>query len=121
MTKITVENVAQAGIVGAGGAGFPTYVKLGAKADAVLINAAECEPLLHKDKEVLRARADDVLAGLAATMRLVGADRGIVGVKEKYTDVIELLRLRGAATAAAEPPDEPPGTVDVSQGFFTPP
>ena len=94
MTKITVDNVARAGIVGAGGAGFPTHVKLAAKADAVLINAAECEPLLHKDKEVLRAEADGVLEGLAAAMRLVGADRGVVGIKYKYTEVIELLRSK---------------------------
>ena len=50
MTKITLNKIAEAGVVGAGGAGFPTHVKLAAKADTVLINAAECEPLLHKDK-----------------------------------------------------------------------
>ncbi|MBN1912148.1 MAG: SLBB domain-containing protein [Pirellulales bacterium] len=92
MAKITVEDVAQAGVVGAGGAGFPTHVKLAAKADTVLINAAECEPLLHKDKELLRAEADGVLAGLAEGMRLVGAPRGVIGIKEKYTEVIDLLR-----------------------------
>ncbi|HBO43590.1 MAG TPA: hypothetical protein DD670_06605 [Planctomycetaceae bacterium] len=91
MPKITVENIAEAGVVGAGGAGFPTHVKFAAKADTVLINAAECEPLLHKDKEVLRAHADAVLEGLAAGMSLVGASRGIVGIKEKYEDVIRLL------------------------------
>ncbi|MBN1590133.1 MAG: SLBB domain-containing protein [Pirellulales bacterium] len=94
MSKITVEDIAQAGIVGAGGAGFPTHVKFSAKADTVLINAAECEPLLHKDKEVLRAHADEVLAGLAVGMELAGAERGIVGIKEKYQDVIDLLRPR---------------------------
>ena len=91
MTKISREQVAEAGVVGAGGAGFPTHVKLAGKADTVLVNAAECEPLLHKDKEVLREYADEVLAGLAAAMELVGAERGVVGIKGKYTDVIELL------------------------------
>ena len=62
MLKITVEDVARAGVVGAGGAGFPTHVKLAAEADTVLINAAECEPLLHKDKEVLRGYSDAVTA-----------------------------------------------------------
>ena len=61
MPKVFVEQIAEAGVVGAGGAGFPTHVKLAAKADTVLINAAECEPLLHKDKEVLREYADGVL------------------------------------------------------------
>ncbi|MEN6557808.1 MAG: 4Fe-4S dicluster domain-containing protein [Thermoguttaceae bacterium] len=91
---MTVSDIFEAGVVGAGGAGFPTHVKLSGKADTVLINAAECEPLLHKDKELLRAQADDVLTGLATAMRLVGAPRGVVGIKEKYHDVIELLRSK---------------------------
>ncbi len=94
MTKITQELIAEAGIVGAGGAGFPTHVKLSGKADTVIINAAECEPLLHKDKEVLRAEADGVIAGLATAMELVGAQRGMIGIKGKYADVIELLKTR---------------------------
>ena len=89
--EISIQQVAEAGVVGAGGAGFPTHVKLAGKADTVLINAAECEPLLHKDKEVLREYADEVIAGTAAGMRLVGASRGIVGIKGKYDDVIDLL------------------------------
>jgi len=97
MGRITVEQVAEAGVVGAGGAGFPTHVKLAAQADTVLINAAECEPLLHKDKEVLRAYVDLVLEGLAAAMELVGAQRGIIGIKGKYHDVIDLLRPKLAA------------------------
>lgn len=92
MTNITQELIAEAGIVGAGGAGFPTHVKLAGKADTVIINAAECEPLLHKDKEVLRAEAEGVIAGLATAMELVGAERGIIGIKGKYQDVIELLQ-----------------------------
>jgi len=92
--QITVEQIADAGVVGAGGAGFPTHVKLAARADTVLINAAECEPLLHKDKEVLRAYADEVFAGMAVAMRLVGADRAVIGVKEKYGDVIAMLRAK---------------------------
>ncbi len=91
MTEISAEQIAAAGVVGAGGAGFPTHVKLASAADTVLINAAECEPLLHKDKELLLCHADDVLGGTAMAMRLTGAARGVIGVKEKYTDVIELL------------------------------
>jgi Na+-translocating ferredoxin:NAD+ oxidoreductase RnfC subunit len=97
MTKVTLEQIAEAGVVGAGGAGFPTHVKLAAKADTVLVNAAECEPLLHKDKEVLRQYADAVLEGLAMAMGLVGADRGVIGVKGKYQEVIDVLRPKLAA------------------------
>ncbi|MFO0889004.1 MAG: SLBB domain-containing protein [Isosphaeraceae bacterium] len=93
-TTIDLSAIAEAGVVGAGGAGFPTHVKLAGKADAVLINAAECEPLLHKDKEVLHAYGDQVLAGLQVAMRLVGASEGWVGIKEKYHDVIDALRPR---------------------------
>ena len=91
MAGVTVQDIASAGVVGAGGAGFPTHVKLSAKADTVLINAAECEPLLHKDKEVLRNYAQPVIEGLLAAMKLVGAARGVIGIKEKYQDVIALL------------------------------
>ncbi len=97
MSAITVDTVRSAGVVGAGGAGFPTHVKLSAKADTVIINAAECEPLLHKDKEVLKAYVDGVLAGLAAAMKLTGAARGIVGIKEKYGDVIAALQPKLSA------------------------
>ncbi len=103
MSKITLEQVAEAGVVGAGGAGFPTHVKLAAKADTVLVNAAECEPLLHKDKEVLRACVDQVLEGLAAAVELVGAKRGIVGIKGKYEDVIDLVRSKLAANMEVVP------------------
>ena len=71
MANITVEDIAEAGVVGAGGAGFPTHVKLSGKADSLLLNAAECEPLLHKDKEVLREFADAVIEGMDAGMKLV--------------------------------------------------
>ncbi len=91
-STVSIEQIANAGVVGAGGAGFPTHVKLSAKADTVIINAAECEPLLHKDKEVLRHFTEPVLAGLAAAMNLMGARRGVIGIKEKYADVIEKLR-----------------------------
>jgi Na+-translocating ferredoxin:NAD+ oxidoreductase RnfC subunit len=92
MVNISVQDIAEAGVVGAGGAGFPTHVKLSGKADSLLLNAAECEPLLHKDKEVLREFADAVIEGMDAGMKLVGAGRGIIGVKEKYRYVIDLLQ-----------------------------
>ena len=103
MTNISVESVAQAGVVGAGGAGFPTHVKLAAAADTVLINAAECEPLLHKDKEVLRNHTDAVVDGLAAAVDSVGAKKGIIGIKSKYTDVIELIEPKLAANMDVHP------------------
>ncbi len=92
MPSITVADIAEAGVVGAGGAGFPTHVKLSGRADTVLINAAECEPLLHKDKELLQEYADQVVEGLQTAMSLVGAQAGRIGIKEKYQQVIDRLR-----------------------------
>ena len=82
----------KAGIVGAGGAGFPVYVKLRARADTVIANGAECEPLLHKDKELMRARVDAVMRGLLLAGEAVGARRLIVGLKEKYADVVGVVK-----------------------------
>ena len=89
-----IDTARQLGIVGAGGAGFPTYVKLSAPADTVILNAAECEPLLHKDKELLKAFPDEIVRGLDEVREAVGADRACIGIKEKYEDVIELLQPR---------------------------
>ncbi len=94
MPGITVEQVQSCGVVGAGGGGFPTHVKLRAKAEFILLNAAECEPLLHKDKEMLRAYPDEIIMGLAEAGRLVGAQEAVIGIKHKYHDVIDLLRSK---------------------------
>ncbi len=89
-----MQHIENLGIVGAGGAGFPLAKKLAAKAEIYLVNAAECEPLLHKDKEMIHAYADEMFEGLRIGMEAVGAREGIVGIKEKYTDVIELLKKK---------------------------
>lgn len=88
----SVEAIESWGVVGAGGGGFPTHVKLRAKAEFILLNAAECEPLLHKDKELLRVYPDQVIAGLRQAQLFVGAREAVIGIKGKYKDVIELLR-----------------------------
>jgi Na+-translocating ferredoxin:NAD+ oxidoreductase RnfC subunit len=93
-TVSSVEAIQSWGVVGAGGAGFPTHVKLNARADVVLLNAAECEPLLHKDKEVLNVYCDETLSGLETARQLVGAEEAVIGIKGKYHDVIEAVRRR---------------------------
>jgi Na+-translocating ferredoxin:NAD+ oxidoreductase RnfC subunit len=79
------------GVVGAGGAGFPTYVKLQSRVDTLIVNAAECEPLLHKDKELLRAYTEEIVHAARWVQQLVGATRCIVGIKGKYADVVAAL------------------------------
>lgn len=80
-----------AGVVGAGGAGFPTYVKFGAKADIFLVNAAECEPLLKVDQQLMVLHAKQLIRGLVLGMQATGATEGIVALKSKYTDVIAAI------------------------------
>jgi len=85
--------IREAGVVGAGGAGFPSYVKAASKADTVIVNAAECEPLLQKDQEILEHFTDEVLEGLRLLMRSTGASRGVLAVKEKHRKLIDKLGL----------------------------
>src|ERR1035437_6666045 len=91
VTSITPCRVAELGIVGAGGGGFPTAVKLGTRVPLVIANAAECEPLLHKDKELLHYQADPFLRGMAQAMEMVGAQQGVIGINGKYLDIIAAL------------------------------
>ena len=64
-----VEQVRRAGVVGAGGGGFPTHVKLAAKADTVIANGAECEPLLHKDAVVMEHQAAQIIKACSSPWR----------------------------------------------------
>jgi Na+-translocating ferredoxin:NAD+ oxidoreductase RnfC subunit len=93
----TLDRIAELGIVGAGGGGFPTAVKLKTPASILIANAAECEPLLHKDKELLHHHAGPFLRGMQMAMQLVGAREGVVGVKEKYQDIIAALEAQAPA------------------------
>ena len=91
-----VSIVKEAGIVGMGGAGFPTYVKLqpGKPIEAVLINACECEPMLTADHRVLLEQADDVIYGLKAVMKAVAAPKGILVIEDNKPDAIELMQAK---------------------------
>ncbi|MDC0935367.1 SLBB domain-containing protein, partial [Pirellulales bacterium] len=82
-------HIRSAGVVGAGGAGFPTYQKLDAQVDWIIANGAECEPLLQKDREVMRRDAADMLRGLELMRELTGASRVTVAVKRKNEDIVE--------------------------------
>ncbi len=88
---MNLDTIKKNGVVGAGGAGFPTHVKLTANAEYLIMNAAECEPLLHKDKELLLHYTEKVLKGFEIAMQLSGAQYGIIGIKEKYSELIECI------------------------------
>ncbi|HBB66485.1 MAG: hypothetical protein A2X28_06560 [Elusimicrobia bacterium GWA2_56_46] len=80
-----------AGVVGAGGAGFPAYIKARSRAEYVLANAAECEPLLKKDRTLLEYHPEKVFDGLELMMRSTGAAAGILGIKKKHEKLIRRL------------------------------
>ena len=90
MTKII--DLKENGVVGAGGAGFPTYKKFEIPVEVFIVNAAECEPLLHKDKQILEHRTDTFFQGLSRCMKLVSAQKAIIGIKKKYTHLVQLLQ-----------------------------
>ena len=99
-----IDIVKNAGIVGMGGAGFPTYVKLnpGKPIDAVLVNACECEPMLTADHRMLLEFADDIIFGLLAEMKTVAAPKGIIVIEENKPDAIALLREKTAGIDGIE-------------------
>jgi Na+-translocating ferredoxin:NAD+ oxidoreductase RnfC subunit len=86
-----IEQVIKAGVVGAGGGGFPAHVKLAGRADTVIANGAECEPLLHKDAAVMERRAAEVVAGVQLVMQAVGARDGMIGIKAKKKSAIAAM------------------------------
>lgn len=92
MATNLLDKVKKAGVVGAGGAGFPTWKKLDAHVDCVVANGAECEPLLHNDQYLMAREADSVVRGIELAMKATGAARGIIALKEKYTDAVTSLR-----------------------------
>ena len=93
-----IEIVKEAGIVGMGGAGFPTYVKLkpGKPIEAVLVNACECEPMLTADHRVLLEYADEIIYGLKAVMKTVDSPRGVIVIEDNKPDAIELMQSKVA-------------------------
>lgn len=92
MTLSFIDTVKDAGIVGAGGAGFPTHVKLNAKAEYFIVNAAECEPLIETDKYLCRTFADQIVEAITATAAHIGASRKVIALKGKYKEEIASLK-----------------------------
>lgn len=80
----------QNGIVGAGGAGFPAYGKLSPAADVILLNCAECEPLLTLHRQVLAEHAQEILKALHLVARTLDAE-AVIGIKSEYKRTVRAL------------------------------
>lgn len=91
-----LQAVQQAGIVGLGGAAFPTHAKLKVpedhRVDTVIVNGAECEPYLSTDHRVMLEQGDDIVHGLRYVLRVSGAQQAIVAVEANKPDAAEALR-----------------------------
>lgn len=81
----------QAGIVGAGGAGFPTYAKLDERAETIILNCAECEPLLKLHRQLLEKYAQEIVETFHMIGQAVGAKEVVIGIKKAYIKTIDAL------------------------------
>ena len=81
----------EAGVVGAGGAGFPTYAKLSEKADTLILNCAECEPLLRLHRQVLKLYTYEILSTLYEISKLTGIKDIIIGIKASYKETVDAI------------------------------
>lgn len=90
--KEIIDKIAAAGIVGMGGATFPTQVKLlpppGNKADIVIINAVECEPYLTADHSLMMEKGEEVLAGVSILMKAANVKKAVIGIENNKPDAI---------------------------------
>lgn len=79
------------GIVGAGGAGFPAYAKMTDKADTVILNCVECEPLLKLHRQLLATHTEEIIQMLDAVRESFGAKEAVIGIKSEYVTTIKAV------------------------------
>lgn len=92
--------VRENGVVGAGGAGFPAYAKLDGRAEIIIMNCAECEPLLKLHRQLLEQHAGEILRTFDTIASVLGAGEAVIGIKKEY---------KGALRAVDQYIDEYPG------------
>lgn len=102
--KAIIDIIKEAGIVGLGGATFPTHVKLmpppGSKAEIVIINAAECEPCLSCDDMLMRENPDQIIKGVKYLMKAAGVNRGVIAIENNKPQAIDALTDAAIRAAA---------------------
>ena len=82
-----LNRIRNAGVIGAGGAGFPTYKKLESQVDHIIANGAECEPLLYKDRETMLQETEALFRGLQIMQELTRATKVTIAIKRKNADL----------------------------------
>ena len=79
----------EGGVAGAGGAGFPTYMKLTDKAEVILLNCAECEPLLKLHQQLLERHAHQIMRTFHLIAETLGAKEAVIGIKKAYVKTVK--------------------------------
>ena len=92
MKEQLLKKIEDAGVAGAGGAGFPTHVKLKCTPDTVIANCAECEPLIKSDKYLMEQNPEEIIEGMEAVLACTGAARGVLAVKHKNNKAVSRLK-----------------------------
>lgn len=104
--KEIIDKIAQAGIVGLGGATFPTQVKLmpppGSKPEIVIINAVECEPYLTSDHSLMMEKGEQILVGVSILMKAVNVSKAVIGIENNKPDAIAHLSKLAAGYKGIE-------------------
>ena len=101
-----VAKIKAAGVVGMGGACFPTHVKLtpppGCKAECVIINGVECEPYLTADHRLMLEKTDEILVGVSILMKAAKVDRAYIGIENNKLDAIRVMSEKSSAWPGIE-------------------
>lgn len=104
--KEIIDKIAAAGVVGMGGATFPTQVKLmpppGSKAEIVIVNAVECEPYLTADHSLMLAKGEQILVGVTILMKAVGVNKAVIGIENNKPDAIAHMQKLAAQYPGVE-------------------
>jgi cobalamin reductase len=91
------EKLRECGVVGAGGAGFPTHVKAASHVEYMIANGAECEPLIHKDAELMQHFPAEILSGMLSMIEATGAASGKFGIKSKNAAALQAIQAQPAS------------------------
>ncbi len=108
-SKEIVDKIMEAGIVGLGGATFPTHVKLvppkGMIAESLIINGVECEPYLTSDHQLMLEKADEIIVGIQLLQKALNVEKAFIGIENNKTDAINLIaeKLTGNSSIKVVP------------------
>ena len=104
--KQIIDRIADAGIVGLGGACFPTHVKLmpppGKKAEVLIVNGVECEPYLTCDHQLMLEHGEEIMIGIQLLMRALGIQKAVIGIEKNKPDAIARMQELASKTLGVE-------------------